>query len=80
MIPTYQEEPQLRNDPIPHRKAQPKILTVELKSTEHKAVLLIRRGGDVHIMCIYTSKKTPIYRTVHMDSCYVYSKLIRTVV
>ena len=28
--PTYQEEPQLRNDPIPHREAKPTILTVEL--------------------------------------------------
>ena len=28
--PTYQEEPQLRNDPIPHREAEPTILTVEL--------------------------------------------------
>ena len=28
--PTYREEPQLRNDPIPHREAEPTILTVEL--------------------------------------------------
>ena len=28
--PTYREEPQLRNDPIPHKEAKPTKLTVEL--------------------------------------------------